>query len=98
MPVIYHHLQYHYRDLGKFKERSHRFMMFGLIPAGLTLYLALEIALSFTFGREVAFGLMRYLSSLYTCFSKRESSGLIGEPGDRDSIEPNRKELIKEMD
>ena len=22
MPVIYHHLQYPYRDLGKFKERS----------------------------------------------------------------------------
>ena len=58
MPVIYHHLQYPYRgDLGKIKERSHRFVMFGLIPAGLTLYLALEIALSFTVGREIAFGL-----------------------------------------
>ncbi|MDQ3835983.1 MAG: DUF6328 family protein [Thermoproteota archaeon] len=57
MPVIYHHVQYPYRDLEKFKERSHRFMMFGLIPAGVTLYLALEIALSFTVSREVAFGL-----------------------------------------
>ncbi len=45
MPVIYHHVQYLYRDLEKFKERSHRFMIFGLIPAGVTLYLALEIAL-----------------------------------------------------
>ncbi len=51
MPVIYHHLQYPYRDFAKFKNRSHRFMMFGLIPAGVTLYLALEIALSFTLGR-----------------------------------------------
>lgn len=35
----------------KFKNRSHRFMMFGLIPAGVTLYLALEIAMSFAVGR-----------------------------------------------
>jgi hypothetical protein len=30
IPVIYRHLQYPYRDLGKFKERSHRFLIFGL--------------------------------------------------------------------
>ena len=35
MPVVYHHVQYPYRDLEKFKVRSHRFIMFGLIPAGL---------------------------------------------------------------
>jgi hypothetical protein len=46
LPVIYHHLEYPYRDLEKFKERSHRFTIFGLIPAGITLYLGLEIALS----------------------------------------------------
>jgi hypothetical protein len=57
MPVIYHHIQYPYNDLEKFKQRSHRFMMFGLIPAGLTLYLALEIALSLTVGGAIAFGL-----------------------------------------
>jgi Family of unknown function (DUF6328) len=73
MPVIYHHLQYPYRDLGKFKERSHRFMMFGLIPAGLTLYLALEIALSFTVGREIAFGLAAIPFLLvYVLFKKRK--------------------------
>jgi Family of unknown function (DUF6328) len=73
MPVIYHHLQYPYRDLGKFKERSHRFMMFGLIPAGLTLYLALEIALSFTVGREIAFGLAAIPFCLvYVLFKKRK--------------------------
>jgi hypothetical protein len=73
MPVIYHHLQYPYRDLGKFKERSHRFMMFGLIPAGITLYLALEIALSFTVGREIAFGLAAIPFLLvYVFFKKRK--------------------------
>ncbi len=73
MPVIYHHLQYPYRDLEKFKERSHRFMMFGLIPAGLTLYLALEIALSFTVGREIAFGLAAIPFLLvYVLFKKRK--------------------------
>ena len=46
MPVVYHHVQYPYRDLEKFKVRSHRFIMFGLIPAGFTLYLGLELALS----------------------------------------------------
>ena len=73
MPVIYHHIQYPYRDLEKFKERSHRFMMFGLIPAGVTLYLALEIALSFTVGREIAFGLAAIPFLLvYILFKKRK--------------------------
>jgi hypothetical protein len=46
MPVIYHHVQYPYKDLQKFKIRSHRFIIFGLIPAGITLFLGLELALS----------------------------------------------------
>ena len=46
MPVIYHHIQYPYKDLRKFKIRSHRFIVFGLIPAGITLFLGLEFALS----------------------------------------------------
>jgi hypothetical protein len=73
MPVVYHHVQYLYRDLGKFKDRSHRFMMFGLIPAGITLYLALEIALSFTVGREIAFGLAAIpFLPVYVFFKKRK--------------------------
>lgn len=73
MPVVYHHLQYPYRDLEKFKERSHRFMMFGLIPAGVTLYLALEIALSLTVGGGVAFGLASIPFLLvYLLFKKRK--------------------------
>lgn len=57
MPVIYHHLQYPYTDIEKFKIRSHRFIMFGLIPAGLTLYLGLEIALSSVMDLGYAFAL-----------------------------------------
>lgn len=49
-------------------------MMFGLIPAGLTLYLALEIALSFTGGREIAFGLAAIPFSLVYVLSKREKN------------------------
>lgn len=73
MPVVYHHVQYPYRNLEKFKERSHRFMMFGLIPAGITLYLALEIALSFTVGQVIAFGLAAIPFILVYClFRKRK--------------------------
>lgn len=45
MPVIYHHLQYPYKDVDKFKKRSHGFISFGLIPAGVTLYLSLELGI-----------------------------------------------------
>ncbi|MGE5684927.1 MAG: DUF6328 family protein [Nitrososphaerota archaeon] len=34
MPVVYHHLQYPYGSLDKFKSRSHRFIILELIPAG----------------------------------------------------------------
>lgn len=54
MPVIYHHLQYPYTDIEKFKLRSHRFVVFGLVPMGITLYLGLAIALSSLLG-EFAF-------------------------------------------
>ncbi len=54
MPVIYHHLQYPYTDIEKFKLRSHRFIVFGLVPMGITLYLGLAIALSSLLG-EFAF-------------------------------------------
>ena len=55
MPVVYHHLQYPYADIEKFKQRNHRFIIFGLIPAGITLYLGLEIALSSVMKDEFAF-------------------------------------------
>jgi hypothetical protein len=54
MPVIYHHLQYPYADIEKFKLRSHRFILFGLVPMGITLYLGLAIALLSLLG-EFAF-------------------------------------------
>jgi hypothetical protein len=46
MPVIYHHLQFPYSDLDKFKRRAHRFILFGLYPTFLTLYLGMTLALS----------------------------------------------------
>jgi len=44
MPIIYHHLEYPYPDFEKFKARSHRFMLFGLIPTMVTLFLGLQLA------------------------------------------------------
>jgi hypothetical protein len=57
MPVIYHHLQYPYRNLEKFKVRSHRFTILGLIHSGITLYLGIEIALGSVLTTVTAFGL-----------------------------------------
>jgi hypothetical protein len=45
LPVIYHHIQYPYTDIEKFKL-SHRFLVFGMVPLGVTLYLGLAITLS----------------------------------------------------
>ena len=45
MPVVYHHLQYPYSDLEKFKLRSHKFVKFGIVPAAFTLYLGLDLGL-----------------------------------------------------
>ena len=36
---------YPYGSLDKFKSRSHTFIILGLIPAGITLYLGLELAI-----------------------------------------------------
>ena len=38
MPVVYHNIQYPYSNLEKFKKRSHNFVAFGLVQAGITLY------------------------------------------------------------
>ncbi len=55
MPVVYHHLQYPYGDFSKFKSRSHRFIILGLIPAGITLYLGLELAIHSLLGSIESF-------------------------------------------
>ncbi|HXX06411.1 MAG TPA: DUF6328 family protein [Candidatus Bathyarchaeia archaeon] len=44
MPIIYHHLEYPYLDFEKFKARSHRFTLFGLIPTMVTLFFGLQLA------------------------------------------------------
>jgi len=46
MPVIYHHLQFPYTDVDKLKKRTHRFILFGLIPTAFTLYLGIVFAFS----------------------------------------------------
>ena len=43
MPVVYHHVQYPYRDIDKFKIRSHQFIKFGMIPGAITMYLGLDL-------------------------------------------------------
>lgn len=53
MPVFYHHLQYPYRNIEKFKLRSHRFIVFGTAPLFITLYLGLLLGLKF--GLHLAF-------------------------------------------
>jgi hypothetical protein len=35
MPVIYHHVQFPYSDVDKFKKRAHRFILFGFIHRSL---------------------------------------------------------------
>ena len=72
LPVVYHHINFPYRDLEKFKRRAHRFMLFGFIPTGITLYLSLEIALSSFIGIS-AFALSAVPFVLvYVLFLKRK--------------------------
>jgi hypothetical protein len=62
LPVIYHHVEYPYRDLEKFKRRAHRFMLYGFVPTGLTLYMSLAIALSSFLGyASLAIGLVPFV-------------------------------------
>lgn len=72
MPVIYHHLQYPYRDLEKFKNRAHRFMMFGFVPLGLTLYLSLEVAISLLTGAFAFLIAAVPFVFVYVLFQKRK--------------------------
>jgi hypothetical protein len=48
MPIIYHHVQYPYKDIDKFKIRSHQFIKFGMIPGAITMYLGLLLGLKFS--------------------------------------------------
>jgi hypothetical protein len=48
MPIVYHHIQYPYKDINKFKIRSHQFIKFGTIPGAITLYLGLLLGLKFS--------------------------------------------------
>ncbi len=54
MPIIYHHVQYPYRDLDKFKIRSHQFIKFGMIPGAITMYAGLLLGLKFSLHNGIA--------------------------------------------
>jgi hypothetical protein len=54
MPIIYHHIQYPYGDFEKFRKRSHRFILYGLIHVGVTLIIALEIASSLLINKSIS--------------------------------------------
>ena len=53
MPIIYHHIQYPYHDFEKFRKRSHRFILYGLIPVGITLIIALGISSSLLITKSI---------------------------------------------
>lgn len=55
MPVIYHHLQYPYKKIEKFQRRSHRFIIFGIIPFFITLYISLSSAILLLIQRSVSY-------------------------------------------
>ena len=54
MPIIYHHIQYPYGDFEKFRKSSHRLILYGLIPVGITLIIALEIASSLLINKSLS--------------------------------------------
>ena len=53
MPIIYHHIQYPYHDFEKFRKRSHRFILYGLISVGITLIIALGISSSLLINKSI---------------------------------------------
>jgi hypothetical protein len=82
LPVIYHHAQYPYKKFDKFQARSHRFIIFGIIPFLLTLYLSLSIAififLDFTYFTPILSHLYSFILSsipfaiIYILYRKRK--------------------------
>ncbi len=72
MPVVYHHMQYPYKDIEKFKLRSHRFIIFGVIPGAITLYLGLAIALSSLLGEFAFLPAAVPFITVYVLFRKRK--------------------------
>jgi len=45
MPVLYHHLQFPYKNKHKFVERSHWFITTGFVPAIIMFYTSITLAL-----------------------------------------------------
>lgn len=65
MPVFYHHIQFPYKNVEKFKLRSHRFIVFGIVPLLITLYFGLLLGLRFglRLGEASAIEYLDYVSS-----------------------------------
>ena len=69
--VIYHHLQYPYRNFKKFQNTSHRFIKAGYSPAGIALYLRLELGLhiglriGFNFHKFYIYYIMLFVNYFY---------------------------------
>ncbi len=55
MPVIYHHLEFPYRNQEKFILRSHNFLSWGLAFFVLTMFLGLTLAFYRTLGWNAVF-------------------------------------------
>ena len=80
MPVVYHHAQYPYKDLEKFKIRAHYFIKVGMIPGGITLYLGLLLGLRFSIrmGIEPQYENFAFILAIvpfilvYTIYKKRK--------------------------
>ncbi len=64
LPVIYHHIEYPYTDLVKFRKRSHKFMVYGIVPAAITLYLGLFLGLDLGLKLGIPWLNTHYLSFL----------------------------------
>ena len=64
LPVIYHHIEYPYTDLVKFRKRSHKFMVYGIVPAVITLYLGLFLGLDLGLKLGIPWLNAHYLSFL----------------------------------
>jgi hypothetical protein len=69
--VIYHHLQYTYRNFKKFQHTSHLFINAGYITAGIIPYLRLELGLQiglrigFNFHKFYTYYIMLFVNYFY---------------------------------
>jgi fumarate reductase subunit D len=49
LPVVYHHIQFPYRDFEKFQRRTHNWVTYGLPLLGIGFYLTLVLSITSIF-------------------------------------------------